>query len=437
ASGLLLGIGSPSWSVPVFTVLGLLCLTGVHGTTWRGDVLRGAIITSLAAAVSLRWIPAAWAGYAGDGGVHTWLFVSLVHALPGAVALGTSGTLRRRDIHPAIALGMGMMLGEASCRVLPIPLGFTSGLAQAWPLLGPAGIAGRPLLAGLIGAVVGSGHDRRSLAQVGLLWLLTVRIFVHWTGDLTTVGIVETGVDGFDARRPSTAEDRAAFLLDATQLTADWVLTPEGAWPWALGRTDRGRAGFSQDWSGHPPVLLGGNTDGGTVYNSVALIEDGQVTERVDKRFLIPVAEGRAFGMPGRYAAGSQDRDVFVSDTRISVLVCWEDVLPLAISTVSTSTDVLALPSSDVWLGPMGQAHHLDAARFAAVTTGRWAVRATPTGQSVALTPTGRVAATLDGPGSAVVTVRKRPLPWIPAALGTWLSVLTAIGYVMLLARKR
>jgi apolipoprotein N-acyltransferase len=90
-----------------------------------------------------------------------------------------------------------------------------------------------------------------------------------------------------------------------------------------------------------------------------------------------------------------------------------------------------------VWLGPMGQAHHLDAARFAAVTTGRWAVRATPTGHSVALTPTGRVASTLDGPGSAVVTVRKRPLPWIPAALGTWLSVLTAIGFVVLLARKR
>ena len=252
-----------------------------------------------------------------------------------------------------------------------------------------------------------------------------------------TVGLVQTGVDGFDARRPSTAEDRAAFLLEATHLPADWVLTPEGAWPWALGRTDRGRTAFLDAWAGHPPVLLGGNTDGGTVYNSVALIEDGQVTERVDKHFLIPFAEGEALGMPGRYAAGSNSRDVFVSGTRISVLVCWEDVLPLAISTVSASTDVLALPSSDVWLGPMGQAHHLDAARFAAVTTGRWAVRATPTGHSVVLTPTGRVAARLDTPGSAVVSVRKRRLPWNPAALGTWISLLVGLSTLVIVGRKR
>jgi apolipoprotein N-acyltransferase len=270
-----------------------------------------------------------------------------------------------------------------------------------------------------------------------VLWLATVRVFAHGTGEAVDVGIVQTGIDGFDARRPSTAQDRAAFLLEATQLDADWVLTPEGAWPWALGRTDRGRTAFSQDWADHPPVLLGGNTDGGTVYNSVALVTDGQVAERVDKRFLIPFAEGEALGMPGRYAAGSQSRDVFVSNTRISVLVCWEDVLPLAISTVSTSTDVLALPSSDVWLGPMGQAQHLDAARFAAVTTGHWAVRATPTGRSVVLTPTGRIAASLDGPGSTVVTVRKRHLPWNPAALGTWLALLVALGSLVFVVRKR
>jgi apolipoprotein N-acyltransferase len=184
-------------------------------------------------------------------------------------------------------------------------------------------------------------------------------------------------------------------------------------------------------------VLHGGNTNGGTVYNSGAVVQDGQLAALVDKRFLIPFAEGEALGMPGRYAAGSQSRDVFVSGTSISVLVCWEDVLPLAISTVSTSADVLALPSSDVWLGPMGQAHHLDAARFAAVTTGRWAVRATPTGHSVALTPTGRIAAQLDGPGSAVVTVRKRRLPWNPAALGTWLSLLAALGTLLFVVRKR
>ena len=393
---------------------------------------RGALITAGAAVISLRWMPGAWSDYTGSSGIVAFLLAVLLHAIPGALALGIAGALEAQKWHPALALGLGMTIGEAACRWLPVPLGFTAGLVQAWVLLGPAALLGRPLLAGTIGAALGCAKNRRLLAVVALFWLGSGRAFVDYGVQEQSVGIVQTGVDGFAARRPSASADRAEQLVELTQLDADWVLTPESAWPYAMGQARGGRAAFETTWQGHPPVLLGGWTDSEPAINRIGLVVDGRVAAHVDKSFVIPFAEATA-----GFAAGDAGRDVRVAGGIVSVLVCWEDVLPRAIAAVSPMTDILALPSSDVWLGPTGQRHHADAARYAAVTTGRWVVRATPTGQSGLIDPRGQWRMRVAEDGAHVVQVPMRPRGWIPAWWGGWLGGLASIAAGILWLLKR
>lgn len=419
--GLLLGLGSPALTIPLMPMVAVFLLGGsVRGE--RSDALRGAVWAGLGGAISLRWLPMAFRDYTLDSPWLPYLGAVACQALVGLLAGALLGWLRHRRA-PGWTGGLALAAAEGLAAFSPLPLGLVAGLATAAPLLGPLALGGRPLLAFALGAAFLSRRRRPGLIAF-VLWLGTApALWLQHDRGSATVGLVQTGVDGLTARRPSADAERADFLVEHLPRDVDLVLTPEGSWPWEPGRTQRGRSAFRSQWEGLPPTLLGGNADDDGLRNRIALVVDGEVVDHVDKRALVPLAEDR-------FAAGTGPRLLDVNGLQVAPLICWEDVLPRTVDRLPREADLLALPSSDVWLGPVGQAHHLDAARLATARSGRWSVRATPTGISGVISPRGRLVHTMTANGGDSFTVPLRR-PWWPQLPGTPLALLALVAALL------
>lgn len=387
--GLATGVGTPAWPIPFATLGGLLALTwSVRGEP-LSDAARGAVFGALAYAVGLRWMPGAVDAFVGTGGWVSLGAASASAALVWGVTMGISGFALSRDVDRPIALALPMCAGEAFALLLgPVPLGLTAGLATTPLLLGPAAIGGRSLLMGWVGATASSVMRPLGLF-LAVSWVALPLAARTPTTATTTVAIVQTNTSPLD-ERPSAYPAMADRVRFDGQ--ADWVLTPEGAWPWAAGRTDQGRTAFATHFADMPPTLLGVRaTPEGAPANALALVQGGNVDHLVHKRNRIPVLERKWLGFGTDRFPPGEGRTVRIGDVYIGTLICWEDLHPTSIADASMRSSVLALPSSDVWLGPTGARQHLDAARFAAVTSGRWVARATRNGHSGFLSPDGRL----------------------------------------------
>lgn len=158
------------------------------------------------------------------------------------------------------------------------------------------------------------------------------------------------------------------------------------------------------------PLLLGAivEEDGphehasGRRYFNAALLSSPEGAElgRYDKRALVPIGE-RPIG-PGilarlgpRIPLESGDRSAVLSlgPHRMSVSICYEDMLPAAFrSTVDRRADLLVNLTSDGWFdGSDGPAFHLALARWRAVEHRRYLLRGTTTGISAVVSPTGQI----------------------------------------------
>lgn len=133
-------------------------------------------------------------------------------------------------------------------------------------------------------------------------------------------------------------------------------------------------------------------------FNTVFLMRDGRLLGRSEKADLLPFAErtvlglapaGRPLWTPGR------SRPLRTSHGLVGALVCNEAMLPMAARRLANQgAELLAVLAYDGWLGhPAAMRHLLAMARFRAVETRRWLVRAGDQGVSVVVDPHGRVVA--------------------------------------------
>jgi apolipoprotein N-acyltransferase len=403
--GGLLGLSTPAWAWPVGALVGVALATSGVGRSTREDAVLGALFGATSAGAALRFVPAAFTAATGSPGWPAWLVLSAIGAGTWAVGFAAAGAMLRRSVDPSVAFGLAFAVSEGLSGLGSVPTGVTAALAACPALLGPAALGGRPLLALALGAALGRVRPAVTLPVFGAITLLS------WSLEPPTPTIPVAAVQ---LDRPSDVgvshdADRAAQIDALLRQVGDvaLVVTPEGAWPWPLGRTERGRSDFRAMFADLPPVLLAGvEADGDVATNAAVAVVAGEVVGRYEKRRLVPGVEASWFGWgDDRFAPGATPDVVRIGDLDVAVRICWEDLRP-----GSVDADLLAIPTSDVWLGPTGAAAHLDAARLAAVTTGRWVVRAARNGPSAVIDPMGRVHGRLawtnpsvDASGSVVV----------------------------------
>ncbi|MBF8269568.1 MAG: Apolipoprotein N-acyltransferase [Gammaproteobacteria bacterium] len=160
-------------------------------------------------------------------------------------------------------------------------------------------------------------------------------------------------------------------------------------------------------------LYLGANVfeqrgDGYNAYNSVlALTPDGTVLGRYDKRRLFPFGEYLPFsdvfpvlkkisGPISDFKAGTGPPiQTFPNGYVVGPLICYEDIFPvLSRHAVRDGAVVLVNVTNDAWFGDTAAPHqHLQLALFRSIENRRPMVRATNTGLTAVISPTGEITA--------------------------------------------
>jgi len=204
---------------------------------------------------------------------------------------------------------------------------------------------------------------------------------------------------------------------------ADLVIWPENSIGFAAEANDELFRRIARAIPSRAMLLVGAPRSTGTsaagshFYNSAFLITPGgEVAATYDKIQLTPFAEyvpwpidsfsaGGAYGT-ATYESGSR-RTVFpIKASSFSVLICYEAIYAdIARSFVRAGAELLVNISNDDWFaGRPALQQHLIGALFRAVEFRRFLVRATNSGLTVLVTPTGRVAESLPQETPATMT---------------------------------
>jgi apolipoprotein N-acyltransferase len=191
----------------------------------------------------------------------------------------------------------------------------------------------------------------------------------------------------------------------------DLLLWPESAFGWALPEGIANVRDAVLGNSIHTPTLFGGlamrRYRGKRRFFNTAFMADaqGNVTGTYDKTYLLTFSEYMPFAdefpflqrwspNSGNFVPGAHVRPLRVGEFRLSVLICYEDILPSFVRRVVHEARPHALINitNDAWFGDTHEPwEHLALAKLRSVEHHRALVRATNSGVSTVIDPVGRV----------------------------------------------
>jgi apolipoprotein N-acyltransferase len=416
---------------------------------WGGRVaLSWAVWLAWGAVVTLRFAVVAWAYYAlrqhrvGMVGSLTLPWVTVEWLYPSLFPFYLANTLvDQRVLAQAAALGGPLLLSAWISAVGAILARTILWLRRVHPP--PRFEYGALLLASVALVTYGS---------------LSIRSVEQRAANAPTikVGIVQANVDVVEKRTERLLSHRRyaeqSKNLEA-QTPVDLLIWPETSYLRALpGELPMSgtavRAGLQAS------LLFGGirtGTEAGhqARFNSAMLADaDGMIRSAYDKRFLIPFAEfvpfGDRFASWGRLAPslshfrpGDGSQALQLGRWKIATPICYETIRPAYVRRLvrRTSPHFLVSLTNDGWFGDSAEPRlHLKLARLRAIEHRRYLVRATNTGISAVVDPTGRLVAQsgLFEVASLVHSVPMLQEPTLYEALGDWPGYLAVMGLVLL-----
>ena len=295
------------------------------------------------------------------------------------------------------------------------------GLASGWlPVLGVHGVGA--LVAYVAGALafVLVRRDGRAVALLGAaaaLWGAGVGLAgVDWVrpaGGPKKVAIVQGNVAQDQKWRPEmrgpTLERYAA--LTRVHFGADLVVWPESAIPAFFDTQSEFTQGLQRNAVARGSAVVTGvpvrDGPAGTYLNAVAML--GPEPGFYFKRRLVPFGEYMPFAFVLRpvaealgirmadFSPGPRDQEPMrLGHHVLGVSICYEIAFGNAVRLDLPEAALLVTVSNDAWFGDsIGPHQHLEIARVRAAETGRWLVRATNTGLSGVVSPSGEVVARL------------------------------------------
>jgi len=207
-----------------------------------------------------------------------------------------------------------------------------------------------------------------------------------------------------------------------------------------------------------PYVLLGSISErpDGMYHNSVVLFDaQGEIKGRYHKAHLVPFGEyvpykkllffaSKLTEPVGNFMPGESFEPLDVGGRPAGPLVCYEDIFPeISRRLVSRGAQFLVNVTNDAWYGRSSAAfQHMALAVFRAVETRRFLVRATNTGVSAVVAPTGKINAMSDIFHDAVIVAPIGLRDEITAYVryGDWFAYACAayvlVGLVMVAANR-
>jgi len=437
-AGVLHGLCFPPWSLWALAfVAPAPLIAAVRSGSARQAALCGWLAGTVASTIAVTpWITAATLVYFRQSPVGAVLFATGVgqvfHALPTA----------------AFALGVRRLerLPSTTCRIVAVA-GLWTGLellrsraltGAPWDLLGhalyaqplwiqPADLGGVFLLSfGCVVIAASLAELARTPRAAAGVAIATLALWAGYGvlrlraeddgGDTLRVALVQGAVPNPWRADPARAAEAFAALADTTRRAiADrpaLVVWSENAVSFLL----EPNAGFGEAVAGvlgdsGAALLLGAprfvQTEPGRAefFNAAFLLDaHGAVVSTYDKRRLVPFAEyaplprvpglGWRFDAPGDYTAGGE-ATVFQQPAPFGVLICFEAIYPdLARDLVRGGAELLLNISNDAWFGTgAGLEQHFAITVFRAVEQRRALARATNTGITALVGPSGRVLA--------------------------------------------
>lgn len=289
--------------------------------------------------------------------------------------------------------------------------------ASGWlPVIGVFGTSA--LVAFVAGALAHALAQRRvrafiPLAAAAALWGAGAALaLVEWTrpaGDPIEVAIVQGNVPQDQKWRPemrAVTLDRYAALT-REHLDADLVVWPETAMPGFFDTLEdyTGRIGMEAAERGSA-VLSGAlirKQPGGPYLNAVVML--GSESGVYAKRHLVPFGEFVPFlSLVGpvleslrltfsEFVGGPDVQEpILLGPHVLGVSVCYEIAFAREVRRSLPEAALLVTVSNDAWFGEsIGPHQHFEIARARAAETGRWLVRATNTGVSAVVSPSGEI----------------------------------------------
>lgn len=329
------------------------------------------------------------------------------------------------------------LLGYSQASVMPV--------VQLADLAGVYGISALVVFTNTALAELGGGAGRHRRLVTGAALLLLV-VFVYGKMRLVAVestaapasvrvGLVQGNVEQADKWEDSLQnrilDHHMRLSAEAADRGAQLVVWPEASLPFVFDSDDRaGRlTAFAKERG--VDMLIGapgyGRRQGREpmAYNEAWHIgSDGAASEPYDKIQLVPFGEYVPFGpvlawvervveVVGTFGRGTR-RVVFEGpgSLRFSALICYEAIFPALVREfVVSGAQLLVNISNDAWYGRTSAPHqHLAMAAVRAVEHRRPLVRATNTGITAVVRPSGRVVAAT-GLFETAVVVETVPLP--------------------------
>lgn len=338
-----------------------------------------------------------------------WYYAATVHKLPVLMQLA--------DVGGPILVGLVIVaVNLAIAEPLRAHLAAARGAA---PERAPGGSEQRPALA-LDKRVIGAGVLALLVALVyGAARIAMVKAAVE-KAEPVHVGFVQ-GNMGLMQKR----EDPGEGLRRHRRLTADlrakgvdFVVWSESSVTFAVPEELGTKGHFFRDRfaaSLGVPTIFGAvlfrvDPDRERWFNTaIATDARGEVTGRYDKQFLLAFGEYLPFGdtfpilykwspHSGRFSPGTSfdpvDVDIKGKKHKVTVLICYEDILPSFTNRAVAHADpeLLVNITNDAWFGDTTEPwEHLALAKFRAIEHRRFLVRSTNSGVSAIVDPVGGV----------------------------------------------
>jgi apolipoprotein N-acyltransferase len=429
--------------------------------------------------VGLHWIATAFtyqSSMPASFGVAAVVLLSLYLAVfPGLAAAFARRAYAWRTVKLAGVLFFASfwMLGEGIRGTLFTGFAWNP-LGTVWlgvaPVAGMAGWIGVYGLSGLLIVVAGAvwlafERERRAaliLAVVAMLPAVAfLRIPVSAPGAGVSVRIVQPNTGQDEKYEPAQLQEHERLYLRLSGRptgAARVLLWPEAATPRFLELDPDARSTFAALLGPDDILLTGGESVvvdqhgiAQTYHNSVfALDSRGRILWRYDKSHLVPFGEylpmrpllesiGLSRLVPGDedFASGPGARSFDLPSKRsVGIQVCYEIIFPGRVVDRAHRPDFLFNPSNDAWFGTWGPPQHFAQARMRAIEEGISVVRATPTGISGVIGPTGEIVRALPRNAEAALEVRVPPplAPTLFSKFGLWASGCFALALALVAA---
>ncbi len=243
----------------------------------------------------------------------------------------------------------------------------------------------------------------------------------------------------------------------------DLVIWPEASFPWPLkdsiSEIDPINLGFPDGYLGVTPYVMFGaivERSDDLYHNSAILFDaEGNVRGVHHKSHLVPFGEyvpykkalffARKLTEPiGNFIQGASTQPLFIEDARLGVVICYEDAFPEVSRALSKSgANLLVNLTNDAWYGRTSAPYqHLALSVFRAVENRRTFLRATNTGVSAVISPSGFVEMQSGIFEPAILVVNARLVDKVSSytMLGDWFAIACVIymliGIIVIIIKR-